>query len=264
MELIGKRVFARRVVFVIIIPKWILWFSTWKDQSKLNQPAQGACTIPPLLGSLALGLDANGFPSPALSPLSGLPKGFAGEPKGLAGWISSLLEWNKILRDRTLTFNVSELLTWVLGKPVAWVPFLEQGSDSGFVWCYCHPEKTMAPVPPYSKEAKNWLHNLPSSPHPSFTWHRHRSTTTTSVTTLKRQWLILSNLSCQRGSGPTASNTCPAALTRPSLGTGIGPPPLASALIRPSLISLTLIRIRIFQFCKRIYKTHSARSFSSS
>ena len=47
--------------------------------------------LPPLLEGLALGLDANGFPSPALSPLSGLPKGFEGEPKGLAGWMSSLL-----------------------------------------------------------------------------------------------------------------------------------------------------------------------------
>ena len=39
----------------------------------------------PLPGALlARGLDANGFPSPRLSPLSGLPNGLEGDPKGFA------------------------------------------------------------------------------------------------------------------------------------------------------------------------------------
>merc|ERR1719239_854781 len=36
---------------------------------------------------------------------------------------------------------------------------------------------------------------------------------------------------------------CPAALSLPSLGTVTGPPPLASALILPSLISLTVLAL---------------------
>ena len=54
-----------------------------ENNNVLNLSPLMDCTVLPLLETLVFGLDAKGFPSPVLSPLSGLPKGFEGEPKGL-------------------------------------------------------------------------------------------------------------------------------------------------------------------------------------